>query len=106
MFSDFFKLFLKIVGIILLSFFLVQIQLSFLAGFSFNNLPLFFVIIFNLIEKENSCLGIFAAVFSGLTLDLYFSPFFGYFTLIFLCLSLFIKFVFLRYVKLPFLAKI
>ncbi len=102
MFSDF----LKIFSIILISFFLIQIQLCSLDGFLFNNLVLFFVILVNLFEKESESLGIITAIFSGLMLDLYFSPFFGYFTLIFTSISLFIKFVFLRYVKIPFFAKI
>lgn len=96
----------KIFFFTFLFFLLVYIQTSFLVHFLplSINLILILIIFLNLFQSPELKSGIILSLLGGLFLD-FFSfakePFFGFFTLIFLFLSLFIKVFLKRYVQVP-----
>ncbi len=102
-------MFKNIVFLVIIFYFLALLQMSFLAHFKLFGINLNFlllgVILLNLLEKSEGRLGILAALTAGFFLDLSSfgdkAIFFGFYTLISLSLSLFIKFVIRNYVKIP-----
>jgi len=95
----------KTLILIISLYFLILLQVSFLIHFKiFNRLPniiLISVILICLFQKKESNLGIGAAAVGGLLLDIFFSNFIGFYILILLVISLFIKFVIRSYVRVP-----
>ncbi|XOA43167.1 MAG: rod shape-determining protein MreD [Candidatus Nealsonbacteria bacterium] len=90
----------KIIFLFFFFYFLTLLQTSFLARFfSFlPNLVLITIILINLFEGQKDNLGIFAALGGGFFLDIFSEKFLGYYILISLSISLFIKLILKRYI--------
>jgi len=106
-------MFKKIIFLIVIFYFLTIFQVSFLPHFNWQgiapNLVLIMVVIFNLLEKPEGKLGLISGFLGGIFLDVFsFSTtlFFGFYTLISLVASVFIKFILRKYVQIPFLKEI
>lgn len=87
-------------------YFLNLFQISFLGALDFwphwLNFSVLITIIICVFEESKKLLGLFAAFWAGLFLDIYSgSVFFGLFTIIFLLIAIFLKLILYRYVKLP-----
>jgi len=99
-------MFKKILVSFILLYCLVLLEVSFFVHFSvskslFLNLVFILIIIWNLFEKPENNLGLYLAIIGGFFCDI-FSPFFiGYHVLIFLGVSVFLKFIFKKYVQIP-----
>lgn len=99
---------LKTILLFFIFYFLVLLQGDFLVHFKiFNavpNLILLFIVFFNLLEKSKSKLGFLAAFLGGFFLDVFsvsHNLFFGFYVLVSLLISVFIKLIFKRYVSFP-----
>ncbi len=98
----------KIIFSLLLYFFFILFQTSFLPNFSFLdhlNLILIGVIIWNLTESPKSNFGLFNALIGGFFLDIFSDKGFGFYIIILLLISFFIKFVVKKYVHFSFFFK-
>lgn len=94
----------KIFFLILLLYFLALFQTSFFLHFplgSFFNFILVVVVLINFFEAQKENLGLFSAFIGGFFLDIFSENFFGFWTLILIIITLFIKFVLKRYVRIP-----
>lgn len=94
---------------IIILYFLVLLETSFFIHFNiFKWIPttlLLYTIIFNIIESPKKYGGIYISFIAGFLLDIFSSNFIGYNILLFLAVSLLLKFVFSRYVRIPFSEK-
>jgi rod shape-determining protein MreD len=102
----------KIIFLVFFFYLLALIQTSFLIHFNLSGIVPNFVLItiffINLFERPEKKLGIVSAFLGGFYLDIFslsFSGFFGFYTLISLALSLFIKFILRKHVSLPSIKK-
>lgn len=98
----------KVIFLIFFLYLLILFQSSFLIHFRIlgivPNLVLITIIFINFFEAPERKLGIISAFLGGFYLDIFSSGFiwfFGFFILISLLLSLFIKFVLKKYVQIP-----
>lgn len=102
-------MFKKILISIIVFYFLVLIQTSFLVHFNIlgivPNLVLISVVLWNLFEKSKNYFGLYAALIGGLFLDIFSNRFIGFYILISFALAIFLKLVFKRYVRIPFIEK-
>ena len=102
-------MFKKILISIIVFYFLVLIQTSFLVHFNIlgivPNLVLISVVLWNLFEKSKNYSGLYAALIGGFFLDIFSSRFIGFYVLILFTLAIFIKLIFKRYVRIPFIEK-
>ncbi len=100
----------KILISIIVFYFLVLIQTSFLVHFTIfdavPNIVLILVVAWNLLEKRKNYLGIINALIGGFFLDIFSNRFIGFYVLILVGLAIFIKLIFKRYVRIPFIDKI
>ncbi len=103
----------KTIFLLLFFYFLTLIQTSFLVHFYFfriaPNLVFIAVILINLFIPSNIWWGIIAAFWGGFFLDIFSlsnTGFFGVYTLISVCLALFIKFILKKHVRVPILRKL
>jgi len=95
---------------VLLSFsflyFLALLQTSFLVHFTvFNMVPnfvLLFIILWNLLEDSKKSFGLFLALIGGFLLDVFSSHAIGFNILIMVSISLIIKVIVKKYVRIPF----
>ncbi len=99
----------KVILILFLLYILTLIQSSFLVHFTIfgivPNLVLILVLLINLFTPLNDWFGVISALIGGFFLDVFSSAsfgFFGFYTLIFLILSLFLNFILKKYVEVPF----
>lgn len=85
---------------------LVIFQTSFLVHFSFFNIipnyALFFIVIWNLFEDSKKLFGIFLSAFGGFFLDVFSNHPIGFNILILVLISVIIKAVVKKYVRIPF----
>jgi rod shape-determining protein MreD len=102
----------KAIFLILGLYFLTLLQTSFFVSlFSpgiILNFVLILVAIINIFEKPENRFGIFAAFLGGFYLDVFslnLAPFFGFYALISVVLSFFIKFILRKYVQIPLVKK-
>ena len=95
----------KILILILSLYILTLLQSSFLVHFNIGgivpNLVLMVVILISLFENPQKNLGIFSAFIGGFFLDIFSENLFGFWILILLALSIFIKFLLKYYVRIP-----
>lgn len=99
----------KIIFLIIFFYFLTLLQVSFFIYFPlFRIIPNFIiisVILINIFEKPNGKLGIISAFLGGIYLDIFsidnYNLFFGFYTLISVIISLFIKFFLRKHVQIP-----
>ncbi|MEK7071742.1 MAG: hypothetical protein AAB959_00430 [Patescibacteria group bacterium] len=102
---------MKLLFLIPLIYFLTLFQTSFMVFFNINgyilNLVLAAVLVFNFLENQRSDRGLVLAVFGGFFLDIFSSGnLFGIdWLLLFIAISLFIKYVFKKHVQIPFFCK-
>lgn len=100
----------KLLVLTLILYILVIFQASFLARFTLAglalNLTMLFVIIWNVLESPKKKTGIFLALIAGFFLDIFSSYFIGFNILILLAFSFFIKYIFKKYVRIPFFEKV
>jgi hypothetical protein len=91
--------------IIIALYFLALLQTSFFFSFGvfgiLCNFVLFGVILLNLFEKTEGKAGIFGAIIGGFFLDMFSENFMGFYVIVALAVSLFLKYVLRKYVKLP-----
>lgn len=103
-------MFRKILISIIVFYFLVLVQSSFLVHFTvFDAVPnvvLILIIIWNFLEKRKNYFGVINALIGGFFLDIFSNRFIGFYVLILMGLAIFIKLVFKRYVRIPFIDKI
>lgn len=99
----------RILIIILFFYILVLIQTSFLAHFMIAgmipNLILIVLIFLNLFEDPRENTGIISAIIAGFFLDIFSQRFFGFYILILFILSIFLKFILRKHVRIPFAKK-
>lgn len=99
----------KIIVLTLVFYFLVVFQTSFLAHFKFlsflPSLGIIFLIFLNIFEKPQEKSAIIISFVSGFLLDIFSSKPFGFYTLIFLLISLVMKLVIKQYLRLEFDSK-
>jgi len=67
------------------------------------NVFLLFIIIWNVIEKPENSLGLYNAILAGFFSDIFSTRFIGFNVLIFLAIAIILKFLFKRYVRIPFI---
>ena len=98
----------KIISLIIGFYILVFLQTSFLVHFEIlgiiPNFILIALILINLLERPERRLGIAAGFLGGLFLDIFSINsgfFFGFYTLISFLISLFIKYILKKHVKIP-----
>lgn len=100
----------KVLISIIVFYFLVLIQTSFLVHFTIfgtvPNIVLILVILWNLLEKRRSYFGLINAIIAGFFLDVFSNHFIGFYVLILVGLAISIKLIFKRYVRIPFIDKI
>ena len=103
-------MFKKILISIIVFYFLVLIQISFLVHFTIfdavPNLVLILIIIWNFLEKRKNYFGVINGLIGGFFLDIFSNHFIGFYVLILAGLAIFIKLIFKRYVRIPFVDKI
>lgn len=103
-------MFKKILISIIVFYFLVLLQTSFLVHFTIfdavPNVVLILVIIWNLLEKRRDYFGVINGLIGGFFLDIFSGRFIGFYVLILVGLAIFIKLIFKRYVRIPFIDKI
>lgn len=97
---------MKKVIVLFFSFYILALlQVSFFIFFPIKNYIfspiLIAVILINLLEKPTEKIGLVAAVLGGFFLDFFSERFFSYWVLIFLIISICIKFFLKRYVRNP-----
>ena len=99
----------KIIVLSLIFYFLVVFQNSFLVHFKFLNflpsLGIIFLIFLNIFEKPQEKSALITSFVSGFLLDIFSSKPFGFYTLIFLSISLIMKLVIKKYLRLEFDSK-
>lgn len=99
----------KLLISIIILYFLTLVQTSFLVHFIIwgmvPNLILLLVIVWNIFEKTENKIGLYNGIIGGFFLDIFSNCFIGFNILILLVIVLFIKFIFRRYVRIPFLEK-
>jgi len=100
----------NILILIIVFYFLVLLQTSFMVYFSIPegitlNLVVILAILINFFEKGQKNLGILSALIGGFFLDIFSSKFFGFWILILLLISLFLKLIFRKHVRIPFAAR-
>lgn len=100
----------KVLISIIVFYFLVLIQSSFLVHFTVfgavPNIVLILIIIWNLLEKRKNYFGVVNGLIAGFYLDIFSSHFIGFYVLILAGLAILIKLIFKRYVRIPFVDKI
>jgi len=99
-------MFKKILISIIVFYFLVLIQTSFLVHFTIfdviPNIILILIILWNLFEKRKDYFGVVNGFIGGFFLDIFSNHFVGFYILIFVGLAIFIKLIFKKYVRIPF----
>ncbi len=92
----------KIISLILFFYLLVLFQSSFFTHFPLKgyvlNFVLVAVILINFFEGFQKKIGIFSALLGGFFLDIYSENFFGFWVLILITVSLFIKYILKEYI--------
>jgi len=95
----------KLLTSVLFFYFLTLFQTSFFPHFPmgcFLNFVLLTIILINLFEDSRENFGLFSAFFSGFFLDIFSKNFLGFWILILLATSFFLKYIFKKYVRFPF----
>lgn len=91
---------------IIVLYFLVLFQTSFLVHFALwgvvLNLVMLLVIILSIYDKQNSYFGLYSAVIGGFFLDIFSNRIIGFNILILVILAVLLKLVFNKYVSIPF----
>lgn len=91
---------------IIVLYFLVLFQTSFLVHFALwgvvPNLVMLLVIILSIYDKQDSYLGLYNAVIGGFFLDIFSNRIIGFNILILVILSILLKLIFNKYVRIPF----
>jgi rod shape-determining protein MreD len=77
------------------------IESSYLPFFTFFSFLFLFVLVVNLLEDPQGRLGLLTAFFFGLMMDIYSTHFIGLMALSFLLISLLLKFILFKYVRIP-----
>jgi rod shape-determining protein MreD len=99
----------KIIVLILIFYFLVVFQTSFLAHFKtlsfLPSLGIIFLIFLNIFEKPQEKTALITSLVSGFILDAFSSKPFGFYALLFLLISLIIKLIIKKYLRLEFDSK-
>ncbi len=96
----------KILISIIIIYFLALLETSFLIHLNIfkwiPNVILLYAVIFNIIEDPKKYGGVYVAIIAGFFLDIFSSGFIGYNIIVFLAISLLLKLIFNRYVRIPF----
>ncbi|MBM3250710.1 MAG: rod shape-determining protein MreD [Candidatus Nealsonbacteria bacterium] len=99
----------KILIPIVIFYFLVLAQTSFLVHFSIlgvvPNISLILAVFWNFIEKTKNYFGLYNAFLVGFFLDVFSQRFFGFYILGLLAMAIFLKFIIRKYVQIPFVEK-
>lgn len=74
-------------------------EMSFLPFFTFFSFLILFVILVNVLEEPNGRIGLFSAFFLGLMMDIYSAHYIGLMAISFLLMSLLLKLILSRYVR-------
>jgi len=93
------KLILKTLVLLAVVYYLFLFEISFLPFFSSFSFLMLFVVLINTFEEPSGRIGLFSAFFFGLLWDIYSSHYIGLMALSFLILSLLLKFILSRYVR-------
>lgn len=99
----------KIFISLILFYFLALLQTSFLVHFNIlgivPNYILVSVILWNLFERAKDSAGLFNGLIGGFFLDIFSNRFMGFYILILGAVAIFIKLVFKKYVRIPFIER-
>lgn len=100
----------KYLILILLLYSLTLFQTSFLIHFDIRgyvfNFVFLSVLLISFLEGQKENFGLFSAFFGGFFLDIFSGNFIGYWILVLLGTSLFVRYIFKRYVRLPLFGKV
>lgn len=80
-------------------YYLFMIETSFLTFFTFFSVSILLVLLINIFEAPGGRMGLLSAFFLGLMIDLYSAHWIGIMALVFLFLSLLLKLILSRYVR-------
>lgn len=98
-----------LISLIIVFYVLVLLQTSFLVHFQILgmvlNVSLFLVVLINIFERPQKNLGLYSALAAGFFLDIFSTRFFGFWILILFLAALFVKLIFRKYVRIPFIAR-
>lgn len=101
---------IKVILLIILFYFLALVQSSFLVHFKIfgwtPNIILIAVIFWSIIENPKKYYVLWISLIGGFFLDVFSVRFFGFNMLLLFFVSLFFKFIFKNYVRIPFFEKI
>src|SRR4030042_3939473 len=98
-----------LIPIILILYLLALFQTSFLVHFQIFgmvlNVSLLLIVLINIFENPQKYLGLWSSLISGFFLDIFSTRPFGFWILIFFLAAIFIKLIFRKYVRIPFVAR-
>ena len=99
----------KVILLVLIFYILAMIQASFLVHFQIFgmvlNVSLLLVVLINIFENPQKYLGLWSALISGFFLDIFSTRLFGFWILIFFLAAIFVKLIFRKHVRIPFIAR-
>ena len=99
----------KVILLVLIFYILALAQASFLVHFQIFgmvlNVSLILVVLINIFESPQKYLGLHGSLISGFFLDIFSTRPFGFWILIFFLVAIFIKLIFRKYVRIPFIAR-
>lgn len=89
----------KTLVLFIIMYYVFLFEMSFLPFFTFFNFLIPLVVLINVFEEPCGRIGLFSAFFLGLMLDIYSAHFIGLMAVVFLLLSLLLKLILSRYVR-------
>ena len=92
---------IKTLVLVVAMYYLFIFESSYLSFFTFFSFLTLFVLLINVLEEPQGRLGLVSAFFLGLMLDIYSTHFIGLVALSFLLVSLLLKFILFKYVRIP-----
>ena len=101
---------LKTVILLVLIFYILALaQASFLVHFQIFgmvlNVSLLLVVLINIFENPQKYLGLYSSLISGFFLDIFSTRPFGFWILIFFLAAIFVKLIFRKHVRIPFITR-
>jgi len=90
---------LKTLFLIVVMYYFFIFEMSFLPFFTFFSFLILFVVLINVFEDPCGRIGLFSAFFLGLMMDIYSTHYIGLMAISFLLLSLLLKLILSRYVR-------
>jgi rod shape-determining protein MreD len=91
----------KTLILLLAMYYLFIFEVSYLSFFTSFSFLILFVLVINVLEEPQGRIGLISAFFFGLILDIYSAHYIGLMALSFSLVSLLLKFILFKYVRIP-----